>query len=208
MDTLVKICGIRDVASAEAAVSFGADYLGFVFAESKRRINIEKAKEIIKYIPSNVAKVGVFVNESIETLEYTALECGLDYVQLHGKESSEFCKKLKVPVIKSFSIKEKKDINNITEYEVKAYLVDSDTGKYAGGSGVTFNWELLNNIDESIKKKLILAGGLNADNVLEAIEKIKPFAVDVSSGVETEGRKDLAKIEKFIKIIKNKNKTF
>lgn len=202
MGTLIKICGIRDINTAEVAVNLGADFLGFVFAESKRKVTIAEAKDIIKCIPSSVAKVGVFVDESIEVLEYTALECGLDYIQLHGKESHEFCKRLKVPVVKSFSIKDKKDLYSISKYDVSAYLVDSKSEKYAGGNGVTFDWELLNDIDESIRKKLILAGGLNSDNVLEAIKKVRPFAVDVSSGVETEGKKDLFKIEKFIKLIK------
>ncbi|MCP8617982.1 phosphoribosylanthranilate isomerase [Salirhabdus salicampi] len=194
----VKICGIQDEATAKATVEAGADFIGFVFAESKRKITVERAKQIAEHIPSSVMKVGVFVNPSIEELEDTIREVGLDYAQLHGDESPEFCQLASVPVIKSFPIKEEKDVETAANYNVDYYLFDSPGGKYRGGSGLTFNWQMVKEVD-IVKEKVIVAGGLKPENVEAAIEEVEPAIVDVSSGVETDGVKDIAKIETFIK---------
>lgn len=195
---LVKICGIKDAETAYKAAAYGADFIGLVFAKSKRRITVEEGKKIIEKLPENILRVGVFVNEKFETLEDIARECKLDFLQLHGNEGPEFCKKLSIPVIKAFNINSKEDIEKLKAYDVAAYLVDS----MGGGSGKNFDWSLLEAVDETIRNKLILAGGLNSKNVAQAIRIVRPFAVDVSSSVETDGKKDIKKIEEFINVVK------
>lgn len=202
MSTLVKICGIKTLETAKAAVEYGADALGFVFAESKRKISKEEAKSIIESLPKGVVKIGVFVNASHSELKEIYDYCGLDYVQLHGDETPEFCEKLEMPYIRAFGTKEELDSSYIESYNSYGYLFDAPAGKYVGGNGVTFDWSLLSNLSDKIRKKLILAGGLNCDNVKRAVEEIHPFMVDVSSGVETDGVKDINKIKKFIEEVK------
>jgi phosphoribosylanthranilate isomerase len=199
----VKICGITTADAALTAVRSGADMLGFVFAESSRKISPEKAKEIANRLPEHMKLTGVFVNETVETIRQIKEMVNLDYVQLHGDESPEFCEALGVPVIKALTIREKSDIEKMREYDCDYFLLDSPGVRYAGGSGNTFDWSLLE--DERIpREKLILAGGLNAMNVGEAIERVKPAMVDVSSGVETNGKKDVKKIASFIKAAKGR----
>src|SRR5690606_20541369 len=122
---------------------------------------------------------------------------GLDYIQLHGDESPAYCTAFTLPIIKAFSIKEQADITRLKQYDCAYYLVDSPGAKYRGGSGVPFDWNLLTNQDLP-REKLILAGGLHVDNIEDAIMKVQPFAVDVSSGVETDKRKDPEKINQFL----------
>lgn len=198
MNTLVKICGIKTLEVANAAIEYGADALGFVFAESKRKISKEEAKKIIDALPKNVIKIGVFVNAPASELKEIYEYCGLDYLQLHGDESPEFCDNLKIPYIRAFGTKEELDSNFIERYNSYGYLFDAPAGKYVGGNGVTFDWNVLKMLTPNVRKRLILAGGLNCDNVRKAIEEVKPFMVDVSSGVETNGVKDINKIKKFI----------
>lgn len=199
----VKICGIKDVETALFAVKQGADALGFVFADSKRKITKEQAKTIIKQLPDKVEKVGVFVNEKPEVIHEIVNYTGLTVVQLHGDEIPEHCGAFTVPTIKALSIESKEDLNKIHEYPCEYVLLDSPKGKYRGGNGVAFDWSLLSGCNFG-GKKVILAGGLHAGNVLEAIEKANPDMVDVSSGVETDGTKDLQKIEKFIERAKSR----
>ncbi|WP_442594067.1 phosphoribosylanthranilate isomerase [Neobacillus sp. D3-1R] len=197
----VKICGIRDKQTANISVKAGADALGFVFAESKRQISISKAKEIIASLPKEVLKIGVFVNETKDNLVEIFEEVGLTHVQLHGDESPEFCNSLDLPVIKAISIKSQEDVKKIEKYDCEYILVDSPYGKYRGGNGTTFDWHLLLN-QEFQNNRLILAGGLTIENVQEAGVLVNPYMVDVSSGVETEGVKDMNKIELFIRKVK------
>ncbi len=193
----VKICGITDKASALAAVEFGADALGFVFAESKRKIDTETAKKIISILPERVMKVGVFVNESKEEIEKIASQVGLTHVQIHGNETPEYCGTLTFPVIKAISIEGGADLEKMESFPCDYILLDGPKGKYHGGNGLSFDWDLVRNL--SLKtKKIILAGGLTPENVKEAMQKAKPYMVDVSSGVETDGKKDLQKIKLFI----------
>jgi len=177
--------------AAKAAVDTGADFIGFVFAESKRRISPEQAKKVADHIPSNVKKVGVFVNEDQATILKIAAEVGLDYIQLHGNESPQFAENLQYPIIKAFSSKNLHQINN---YNCDYYLIDSPKA----GSGETFDWETLDVLALN-KEKLILAGGLTANNVENAILTVHPTAVDVSSGVETNHEKDPEKIKSFVR---------
>ncbi|HYK71523.1 MAG TPA: phosphoribosylanthranilate isomerase [Pseudoneobacillus sp.] len=197
----VKICGVQDRQTAQFAVKAGADAIGLVFAESKRRISREQAKEIAAALPSNILKIGVFVNETKENLEAIFEEVGLTHVQLHGDESPDFCKKLDLPIIKAIQIASENDIQKINHYDCEYILLDSPFGKYRGGNGTTFDWQLLAN-QEFQKDRLILAGGLTLENVQEATELVNPFMVDVSSGVETNGFKDMKKIKLFIEKVK------
>lgn len=197
----VKICGIQDMKTAEIAIESGADAIGFVFAESKRKITLEEAREITVNLPVKVLKIGVFVNETKEVLERTFEEVGLTHLQLHGDESPEFCRSIPYPIIKAIRVRSEVDLLNIPQYDCDYILLDSPYGKYRGGNGTTFDWKLLKRINIQ-QDKLILAGGLNIENVLEAIELGNPVMVDVSSGVETNGIKDHLKIGDFIKKVK------
>ncbi|PFB21552.1 phosphoribosylanthranilate isomerase [Bacillus cereus] len=194
----VKICGITDMETAKRACEYGADALGFVFAESKRKITPKRAEEIIQELPANVLKIGVFVNESVEVIQKIADECGLTHVQLHGDEDNYQIRRLNIPSIKSLGVTSESDMKNAQGYETDYILFDSPKEKFHGGNGKTFSWELLGHMPKELRKKTILAGGLNALNIEEAIRTIQPYMVDVSSGVETEGKKDLKKIKQFI----------
>lgn len=192
----VKICGIRDISTALFAIENGADALGFVFAESKRKINPEAAGEIIRELPGEVLKVGVFVNETKATIEEIANVSGINVIQLHGDETPEFCSSFSLPVIKALSVGSPDDLSQLDEFSCEYILLDSPKGKYRGGNGVSFDWSILNKPLQDIK--MILAGGLNPENVGEGIKAANPYMVDVSSGVETEGKKDPEKIKRFI----------
>ncbi|MGS2747758.1 phosphoribosylanthranilate isomerase [Bacillus zanthoxyli] len=202
----VKICGITDVETANRACEYGVDALGFVFAESKRKITPRLAKEIIQEIPANVLKIGVFVNESVEEIQKIADECGLTHVQLHGDEDNHQIKRLNIPSIKVLGVTSEADMKNAQTYETDYILFDSPKEKFRGGNGKKFSWALLEHMPKELREKTILAGGLNALNIEEAIRTIQPYMVDVSSGVETEGKKDLKKIKQFIKKAKECSK--
>jgi phosphoribosylanthranilate isomerase len=193
----VKICGITDLTTAIAAIDYGADAIGFVFAESKRKISVTKAKEIVSHLPKEIFKVGVFVNESSEKIEQIASSVGLTHVQLHGDESPSFSESLTYPVIKAISIHDENSVDAIEHYSCDFVLLDGPKGVFRGGNGLSFDWKSISakNLKDT---KVILAGGLHEENVEEAIKLIKPYMVDVSSGVETEGKKDLSKIQSFI----------
>ncbi|MBC1516439.1 phosphoribosylanthranilate isomerase [Listeria immobilis] len=198
---LVKICGLKKAVDVRAAVENGADMIGFVFAKSKRNVSVEKAHQLAKDIPASIKKVGVFVNPTEEELTEAIQKVPLDIVQLHGQESTEQANRTDVEVIKAFQVKNGIVPNNIKDYPNAYILLDAPAEEYEGGSGKTFDWEKIN-CNLLTTEKLIIAGGLNADNVTEAITRFSPFAVDISSGVETAGEKDPTKIKKFIKIAK------
>lgn len=193
---LVKTCGIMTNAAAEEAVQSGVDFIGFVFAPSKRYMTPEQATEIAETIPSSVKKVGVFVNETVENITSIAEKVGLDYIQLHGDESAEFAKQLSYPIIKAFPATEE-SLAKMKDYPCDYYLIDSPFGANRGGNGTAFDWNLLKKLNLDTNK-LFLAGGLNPENVQQAINMTGPMGVDVSSGIETNGRKDLSKIKNFI----------
>ena len=203
--TMIKICGITNKEDAIAAVGLGADTLGFVFAKSPRSIEVAKAKEIIKSIPDNVGKTGVFVNEKIDTVVSVVKECGLDYAQLHGQETPEYCAELKakgISVINVFKPKDVNDLRVIEQYDVPVIHLDTFSEEIQGGTGKVFNWELAKEA-KKYGKSIILAGGLTPENVQEAIEKVEPSGVDVSSGVEeAPGKKDIIKMKKFVEIVR------
>jgi phosphoribosylanthranilate isomerase len=193
----VKICGIKSVDVALHAVSAGADALGFVFATSKREITPEQAREIIKELPQDTWKVGVFVDETPERIAEIAEAVGLTHIQLHGEEQVSLYKAQGKRLIKSISVRTNADIEKVRKVEADYILLDSPPGLYKGGNGTSFNWSLATKLKAS--NKILLAGGLNAENVQQAIKTVQPYMVDVSSGVETDGEKDPIKISNFIK---------
>ena len=199
--TKVKICGLKTEEHVRAAIEAKADFIGFVFAPSKRQISVETAKTLATLIPATIKKVGVVVNETNETLHHLFTEVGLDYIQYHGDESPTFIDEVGLPAIKAFSITESFDWKQINQFNVDFYLLDSPGNAHRGGSGKIFNWQLIKDCPIP-KEKIILAGGLNAANVTEAIQMTEPFAVDVSSGVEKDGMKDSILIQQFMNAAK------
>ena len=198
--TRVKICGITNIDDALLAVEYGADSLGFVFAKSPRQITAQAARKIIEKLPPFIGKIGVFVNEPPSNVQRVARECGLTAIQLHGEEIPEFCVSLHpLTMIKAIRVKDEKDIKILSAYSfVTAYLLDSYTADKKGGTGKKFDWKLAL-LAKKFNKPIILSGGLGPDNVAEAVKIVKPYAVDVSSGVESKpGRKDKNKLKKFI----------
>ena len=200
---LIKICGIKDIKNALVAVENGADALGFVFAPSSRQLTPEKAKKIMDTIPAGVLRVGVFVDAPISLVKEIAEYCPLTILQLHGNESVDYCRQFKKPVIKAIRVGEKGNFYPAPEQykeTVKAFLADTYQPHKSGGTGLSFPWREVDNIRKY--GPVILAGGLNSYNVYQALNIARPDGVDVSSGVETDGRKDSKKIKRFIKEVK------
>lgn len=195
----IKICGITSLDDALAAVRAGADALGFVFhPASPRHIFPEQATAIIRHLPPFVQTVGLFVNEGQDTVNATADQCGLDIVQLHGDETPEYCGTIRRRIIKAFRVKDVTSIDAMKDYHVAACLLDAWSPAAHGGTGRTFNWEIA--ACAAAASDIILAGGLTPDNVADAIRRVRPYAVDVSSGVESApGRKDQSLISSFIR---------
>lgn len=198
----VKICGITSPEDAMMAVEAGADALGFVFFQgSPRCISPERAAVIIRRLPPFVQTVGLFVNEEAATVNSVADQCGLDLVQLHGEESPDYCAAVKRRIIKAFRVKNASSLDGMANYPVAACLLDAWSPAAHGGTGTTFSWEIAARVAAS--QCIILAGGLTPENVAGAVETVKPYAVDVSSGVESgPGKKDPAKIALFINALK------
>ena len=194
----IKICGITNLEDALAAAEYGADALGFVFyPKSPRAIAPDNAKTIISKLPPLITTVGVFVDEKPSEIERIAKYVGLDIIQLHGSEPPEDCH-LNRRVIKAIRVKKYPDISVMHHYKVSAFLLDTLSPETPGGTGQTFNWDIAVKAKEF--GRIILAGGLTPDNVEEAIRKVKPYGIDVSSGVEgsRKGRKDHMRLRQFI----------
>ncbi|MER2169133.1 MAG: phosphoribosylanthranilate isomerase [Psychrobacillus psychrodurans] len=203
--TKVKICGLMEKAHVLAAVKAGADAIGFVFAPSKRKITVAQGHELAKIVPSDVLKIGVFVNPEKEELEQTILEVPLDLIQLHGDEEPDFIRTMETACIKAISIRDKRDMETAKMFDTEYLLFDAPGTDFKGGSGMTFDWKLLEGHSIS-SNRIILAGGLNNSNVREAIDRVKPYMVDVSSGVEISGRKDEQLIREFIQTVKDEER--
>ena len=204
MRTKVKICGITRLPDALAAVEAGADALGFMFFEgSKRHLTPAAATKIIRALPPFVAKVGVFVNASAETVRATIAECGLDTLQFHGEETPEFCRQFApLKVVKAFRIQNAASLQPLPDYAVDAWLLDSYVPGQRGGTGEKFNWELAAQAKE-LGRPVILAGGLSPENIADAMQQVWPFGVDVSSGVESApGQKDAGLVRRFVEIVR------
>ena len=192
--TKVKICGLSTKEAVETAVSAGADYIGFVFAPSKRQVTVEQATELAKFIPSHIQKVGVFVSPSRAELLEAVDKVGLDFVQVHGKVVDKLFENLSCGSIQAVQVDEGGHVPNS---QADYLLFDAPVA----GSGQTFDWGQLDTTE--LAQPFFIAGGLNEDNVARAIQHFSPFAVDVSSGVETDGQKDHEKIRRFIERVKN-----
>jgi phosphoribosylanthranilate isomerase len=206
--TKVKICGITNLEDALLSVKFGADALGFNFyKKSPRFTEAEKVREIVEQLKGEVLKVGVFVNESLENVAEIAATAKLDAIQLHGEETPEFCREVKektnLEIIKAFRVSPDFTPEDVLKYEVDAILLDAYNPKEHGGTGETFDWEIAKKVQE-IFPKMYLAGGLNRDNIADAILRVEPFAVDVCSGIESEkGNKDKFLLINFLKASKH-----
>jgi phosphoribosylanthranilate isomerase len=197
----VKICGITSCEDAEIAVNYGASAIGMIFYEgSPRYIYPDNAEEWIGAIPSKMKKVGVFVNEKWKNIKTIVEKLNLDYIQLHGDESPEYCDKMIRPVIKTFRVGLDFDPAVLGNFHVHAFLFDTFQKGKPGGTGRSFNWDLISGLKRDTP--IILSGGLNPDNINEGIETVHPSAVDVNSGVESEpGIKDKGKMEKLFNTI-------
>jgi phosphoribosylanthranilate isomerase len=203
MTVRLKICGITNEEDALAAARFGADALGFIFAPSPRRISPERARQIIKVLPPLIQTVGVFVDEERDRVSSIVDICNLDIVQFHGNESVDYCKSFNLRVIKAGRLRAREDLQSLSKYGevVQALLLDSYVPDRVGGTGVTFDWELA--VQAKRYGRIVLAGGLNPENVGSAINKVKPYGVDVSSGLEqSPGVKDHEKIRQFIAAVR------
>jgi phosphoribosylanthranilate isomerase len=195
----VKICGITSLEDAQAAVDAGVDALGFVFyPPSPRYVTPEQAAQVIQRLPPFVTTVGLFVDVALDTVNDAAARCGLDRIQLHGRETPEFCRQVTRPVIKAFRIKNAESLVLLPGYRVSAYLLDAYVeGALPGGTGASFAWELA--AQARPYGPVILAGGLTPENVEAAIGQTRPYGVDVSTGVErAPGIKDHRKVHEFI----------
>ena len=206
MRTRVKICGITRVEDAQAASAAGADAIGLVFYRpSPRNVTLERARSIATQTPPFIATVAVFVNPSREEVEQVIRECGVTLLQFHGEESPEFCAAFSRPYIKAARIRPGLDlIKYLAPYaSARAWMLDAFHGDLWGGTGAAFDWSL---VPEGMARPIILSGGLTAENVADAIRRVRPYAVDVSSGVEaSKGIKDAAKIAAFIGAVKNED---
>lgn len=192
--TKVKICGLSTKEAVKTAVSAGADYIGFVFAPSKRQVTVEQATELAKFIPSHIQKVGVFVSPSRAELLEAVDKVGLDFVQVHGKVVDKLFENLPCGSIQAVQVD---GDGHVPNSQADYLLFDAPVA----GSGQTFDWGKLDTT--GLAQPFFIAGGLNEDNVARAIQHFSPFAVDVSSGVETDGQKDHEKIRRFIERVKN-----
>jgi len=209
----VKICGLTNIEDALKACEYGADLLGFVFAEgSPRSVGPETVKDILEAIPKGVGKAGLFKDDTLEEVEKCVLSCGLDHIQLHGDESPAYCAELKetmrkeaksISIIKTFKVKDKILGLPVEAYvEADYYLFDTFHENMMGGTGIKFDWSVVR--DFKGDRPFFLAGGLNPLNVAEAVREVNPYGVDVSSGVEeSAGKKDENKLKEFIQNAKN-----
>ncbi|HIJ85671.1 MAG TPA: phosphoribosylanthranilate isomerase [Magnetococcales bacterium] len=195
----IKICGITRRDDALAAIDAGADAIGLVFYDkSPRAITVAQAADLVRGLPPFVTLTGLFVNASIDEIKATVAQVGLDAIQLHGDETPDFCKALSCRTIKALRVAEFADVTAAEQYDVAAILYDTKVSGLSGGSGRTFDWSLLEHHPGHCP--LILAGGLNPGNAAKAIAKVRPYAVDVSSGVElSPGVKDPGLIKRFVR---------
>jgi phosphoribosylanthranilate isomerase len=204
MSTIVKICGITSPADALAAADAGVDAIGLNFYEgSPRHVTLTIAAEIAGALPPFMIKVGVFVNAEEDFVLRAIGECGLNIAQFHGDESPEFCKLFPVMTIKAFRIRDTESLNELMDYPTDAWLLDAYVKDKLGGTGAKFNWDLAV-AAKKLGRPIFLAGGLTPENVGEAVRQVQPYAVDVSSGVESApGKKDPVKMRAFVKAAKD-----
>ena len=203
MNTRVKICGITNLADAQAAVEAGADALGFNFhRKSPRFLAVSAAAKISKRLPPFIMRVGVFVNAPEELVTRAISECGLGLLQFHGDEPPEFCAQFGLMSMKAFRIRDAESLKELPKYPTEAWLLDAYSSEARGGTGHKFNWDLALEA-QKFGRPFFLAGGLTPENVARAVRQVRPFGVDVSSGVESSpGKKDPKKVRAFIQAAK------
>jgi phosphoribosylanthranilate isomerase len=205
--TKIKICGTTNKYDALLASEFGADMIGFIlYKKSKRHVEPKLVADIINELPPKILKVGVFVNEDRDKVIEIARDTGLNALQFHGDETPEYCRLFKdeFKLIKAFSIKDRKSLENINNFDTDFYLLDTYKKGSYGGTGETFDWQVLK--DFEFLKPVILSGGLTPDNVAKAITELTPYGVDVTSGVEASpGNKDADRLKKFIQNVRKVN---
>ena len=201
----VKICGITSLKDAEMAVNYSVSAIGMIFCpDSTRYVDPTELEQWIERIPDSVKKVGVFVNEQIDTINNITRQLKLEFIQLHGDESPEFCNGIIRPVIKVFRVGDDFDAIVLNEYDVHGFLFDTYKKGNPGGTGTRFNWDLIANL--KTETPIILSGGLTPENVLNGIEAVNPAAVDVNSGVESVlGVKDEEKIKELFSVLEHSN---
>ncbi len=201
---LIKVCGITNAQDALAAAEAGADAIGLIFAPSPRLIPVDEAQEISDALPENILKVGVFVNAALEEVLRVAREVGLDYVQLHGDEGPEIVSALRdggVRVIKALRVRDASSLEDLTRYRADLYLLDAYSEKARGGTGERFDWNLAKTLIG--RDNIVVSGGLNPDNVAEAIRVFEPFGVDASSSLEdSPGEKNDERVRRYISAAK------
>lgn len=211
--TKVKICGLSEVQHVLAAAEAGADFMGLVFATSRRQVSVEKALKLVEAVHSlrcRPAIAGVFANAAVDEVNHIADLCRLDWVQLSGDETWHYCQQIERPIIKTFHVSLTSTIEEIIGGMVVGYhqvrhhklvcLLDSKAGDYYGGTGQAFDWQLAKGV--SAMSPVIVAGGLTPANVCRLVEEVQPWGVDVSTGVETDGGKDVAKISAFVEAVR------
>jgi phosphoribosylanthranilate isomerase len=200
---IVKICGITNLEDANIAVDLGADVLGFIFVPtSPRYIPPDKAAAIIAHLPASFTKAGVFVNAGREEILLAVKKSGVNLLQLHGDESPDDVKDFTLPVWKAFRISERFDPAILSGFSVEAYLLDTFSPESYGGTGRTFDWNIARELTKD--RKIILSGGLNPENIVHAVEYVRPYGVDVNSGVERQpGKKDAELLRRLFVNIKN-----
>lgn len=204
MSVRVKICGITSVADGLVAVEAGADMIGLMFYEgSPRHITIAQAAEISRALPPFVMRVGVFVNPEEHLVSRAIAECNLSLLQFHGDEPSDFCTQFSLMSLKAIRVRDAASLEQLADFHTDAFLLDAYSKSGLGGTGEKFNWELAIEA-RKFNKPIFLAGGLTPENVAAAVAQVRPFAVDVSSGVESApGKKDAAKVRAFIAAAKS-----
>ncbi|WP_186430795.1 phosphoribosylanthranilate isomerase [Clostridium sp. BSD9I1] len=197
----IKVCGLKREEDIKYVNELKPDYIGFVFTKSSREITSEWGKNLVEKLDKNIKTVGIFVDKEISEVEKIASTLKLDVLQFHGKEDNEYMSCFKdYEVWKALGVTSKEDLKEINKYKADGILLDSRVLGRIGGTGESFNWDIISNF--KVNKKFILAGGLNSNNVKEGISKVNPNIVDVSSGVEIEGFKDFDKIKEFIKKVR------
>ena len=200
----VKVCGIKEPEDARVAADAGADAIGLVFAESPRRVSVERARKIASVLPDGVLKVGVFVDEEPEEVLGLAREVGLDYAQLHGDEGPEAVAEIRsggLGIIKALRVRDAASLREMERYDADLFLLDSYSEKMRGGTGTRFDWELAKVVRGYAN--ILVSGGLGPENVREAIELFEPYGVDASSSLEERpGKKNGERVRRFVRAAK------
>lgn len=206
--TKIKICGNTNAADIKLARELGADFLGFIFTKSKRRIDPERAEALIAEMPDFENYVGVFANQPKQEVERISKSLKLRWLQFHGEETSRYCDHFMDKgyfVIKSFHVKDVLSLKRLDQYNVSAFLFDTYSKEEKGGTGKAFDWSIIKDLPY-VHDRLFLAGGLTIHNVKQAIELVKPYAIDVASGVEKNpGVKDTKLLQEFIRLAKEQS---